>query len=104
MQPRSTVQTSERAHAFGPHAHTSRRRAPRKPELIGARVPGFQFDSDASTPIYYPRSAIGQLGCFKWYPRLHWPDSWSICADYAGAWHCNRAVVDDFGSLVVVPQ
>lgn len=104
MQPCSTVQTSERPHAFGPHAKPARRRAPRKPELIGARLPGFTSTVAGFWPIYAGQSVYAQLGVFTWMRRVHWADAWSICADYCGAWHCNRAVVDDFGNLVVVPQ
>lgn len=97
------VQTPERPHAFGPHAKPVRRRAPRKPELIGARVPGFRFDVADFSPIYFGQGLYAQLGAFAWTRRVHW-DGWCIWADYCGAWHCDRAVVDDFGSLVVVPQ
>jgi len=100
MQPRSTVQTSERPPAFGPHAKPVRRRAPHKPALISARAAGYRFE-ETFFPIYYGDSNHAELAHFSWMCRVHWA-GWSICADYCGAWHCDRAVVDDFGNLVVV--
>lgn len=99
-----TVQTPERSHAFGPHAKPVRRRAPRKPELIGGRLPGYRYDLESFGAIYYEHSCIGELGNFIWMRRVLWPDTWNISVHFAGAFHHTRAVVDDFGNLVVVPE
>lgn len=98
------VQTPERPHAFGLHAKPVRRQTPRKPALIAGRLPGYRYAYESFGAIYSEHSGNGELGHFTWMRRVHWVDAWSICVRYAGGFHCSRAVIDDFGNLVAVPQ
>lgn len=78
------------------------RRSPRKPKLIGARVPGFTTDN---YPIYWGR--YGELGV-AWWIRHHDEENERgksvVRSEACGLLTRFLAVTDDFGSLVAVSK
>lgn len=66
--------------------------------MLVARLAGKQANGDG---IYSHWVSSGRLGPFYWTPSLD-PQRWRISGEVCGFWVGALAVVDDFGTLVVV--